>query len=132
MWLARPAPLHETVTRVSPGWTRRGIVHVHDARPPAAGTGLRPFCFAPLLYRTEIEQRAPAGDTLTATVAGLPCTTRDGPATKPTACVLLFAAPANTATTTRVAKARGIRRFVALAVICPRAACRGASSYFAS
>src|SRR6266542_6595876 len=65
-----------------------------------------------------MEQPAPAGETLTATVAGFPWTTRDGPAAKPTLCARPLAAPAKTATPAKVARANGMRRFaVALAVM---------------
>jgi hypothetical protein len=82
--VARPAPEHEAVTYVTPGWTCFGTVHVHVAIPPAAVAGWRPFCLAPDLYRTDSEQRAPAGETSTLKVAGLPWTTRSGPAVKAT------------------------------------------------
>jgi hypothetical protein len=85
------------------------------AVPVAAVTVLRPFCLAPDLYRTDSEQRAPAGETLTENVAGFPCTTRDGPAEKLTLWVRPLAAPAKTAIPTPIATARGRRR-LAMAV----------------
>jgi hypothetical protein len=115
--VARPAPEQEAVTCVTPGCTCLGTIHVHVATPPAAVTVLRPFCLARDLYRTDSEQRAPAGDTLTLNVAGLPWTTRSGPAVNATLCARPLAAPAKTATATTVARARGKRRFVALAVM---------------
>jgi hypothetical protein len=110
--VARPAPEQVAVTCVTPGCTRFGTVQVHVAVPPAAVTAFRPFCLAPLLYRTAREQRAPAGETVTETVAGLPWTTRDGPATKATAWARPLAAPAETVTPTTIARAKGRRRFV--------------------
>src|SRR5436309_13258268 len=112
-----PAPEHEAVTRAGPGCTWRGTIHVQLAVPPAAVTVFSPFCLAPDLYRTDSEQRAPAGETLTLKVAGLPCTTRSGPAVNATPCARPLAAPAKTATATTVARARGNRRFVALEVM---------------
>src|SRR5881394_3438074 len=102
---ARPAPAQEAVTCVTPGCTFRGTVHVHVAVPPAADTVLRPFCLAPDLYRTDSEQRVLAGETVIDTVAGLPCTTREGPAMNATLCARPLAAPAKTATPTTIAKA---------------------------
>src|SRR5580765_8824671 len=92
--VARPAPEHDAVTCVTPGCTCFGTVHVHVAVPPPAVTVFRPFCLAPDLYRTDSEQRAPAGETVMETVAGFPCTTRSGPAMKATACARPLAAPA--------------------------------------
>src|SRR5512133_369397 len=114
---ARPAAEHDAVTRAGPGCTCFGTVHVQVAVPPAAVTVFRPFCLARDLYRTDSEQRAPAGETMTLKVAGLPCTTRSGPAMNVTPCARPLAAPAKTATPTTVARARGSRRFVALAVM---------------
>src|SRR5215471_13496600 len=85
--------------------------------PLAAETTGRPFCLAPDLYRTDSEQRPPAGETLTLNVAGFPCTTRSGPATNVTPCARPLAEPANVPMARVVATARGSRRFVALAVM---------------
>src|SRR5919198_2478892 len=128
--VARPAPPHDAVRCARPVRARRGTSQVHDARPSAAETARRPFCRAPPLYRTVSEQRALAGATKTSTVTGFPCTTRCAPPTNMTACARPLAAPAKPAAASRSVKANGRRRLAVVAFMC-RAACRGATPYFA-
>src|SRR5919201_3616276 len=128
--VARPAPPHDAVRCARPVRARRGTSQVHDARPSAAETARRPFCRAPPLYRTVSEQRALAGATRTSTVTGFPCTTRCAPPTNMTACARPLAAPAKPAAASRSVRANGRRRLAVVAFMC-RAACRGATPYFA-